>query len=122
MGFRAFIIGAMVAAILIAGGLYLKNRKPWAPEIPQNGKTENPEPNGGTVTPSPGEEVISWERAVELIKNCEVRMAAQTHSLKIYLTLKNGKTVIATEPVIDDMFSAIESARGVCGDIPVATE
>lgn len=70
----------------------------------------------------PGNVFISWPHAMELFKACEVTMATQTHSLDVYLDLKDGRRVRAVEPMIDDMFKIINQTQGVCGSFPVATE
>ncbi|HWO07366.1 MAG TPA: hypothetical protein VNM40_02170 [Candidatus Paceibacterota bacterium] len=70
----------------------------------------------------PGDTFISWYHAMELLKNCEVKMAMQTHALDVYLTLKDGRRVRAVEPTIDEMFRVINATRGACGTFPVATE
>ncbi len=71
---------------------------------------------------SPGSIFISWPAAVTLIEACQVEMVMLTHSLDVYLTLKNDVKVRAVEPTIDTMFSIVEGASERCGAIPVATE
>lgn len=71
---------------------------------------------------APGSIFISWPAAVALIEACQVEMAMQTHSLDVYLTLKNGGKIRAVEPTIDTMFGVIDGASARCGTIPVATE
>jgi hypothetical protein len=38
------------------------------------------------------------------------------------LTLKNGNKLIAKEPQIDDIITAVEVVESKCGKIPIATE
>lgn len=70
----------------------------------------------------PGNVFISWPHAIELFKACRVEMATQTHALDVYLDLKDGRTVRAVEPMIDDMFKIIQATQGQCGTFPVGTE
>lgn len=70
----------------------------------------------------PGAVFISWPHAIELFKACEVRMATQTHALDVYLDLRDGRTLRAVEPTIDEMFRIIDATQGACGTFPVATE
>lgn len=52
----------------------------------------------------------AWERAVELIEDCEVRSAAQTHALVVTLGLKDGTSSTTTTPYIDAVFDEIAKA------------
>jgi hypothetical protein len=70
----------------------------------------------------PGNVFISWPQAVELFKACKVKMATQTHSLDVYLDLKDGRRVRAVEPMIDEMFTIINQTQNTCVTFPVATE
>jgi hypothetical protein len=70
----------------------------------------------------PGNIFISWPAALELFRACEVKMATQTHSLDVYLDLKNGSKVRAVEPTIDEMFRVINETSARCGTFPVGTE
>jgi hypothetical protein len=70
----------------------------------------------------PGNVFISWPHAIELFKACQVAMATQTHSLDVYLDLKDGRKVRAVEPMIDEMFTIINQTQSACGAFPVATE
>lgn len=70
----------------------------------------------------PGHVFIPWPKAVSLIENCSVDMVTQTHSLDIYLSLKNGKEVVTVEPTIDEVFKVVTEAQKTCGSYPVATE
>lgn len=70
----------------------------------------------------PGNVFISWPQAIELFKACQVEMATQTHSLDVYLDLKDGRTLRAVEPMIDEMFRIISETQSACGTFPVATE
>lgn len=51
-----------------------------------------------------------WERAVDLIEECRVKSALQTHSLSVTLSLKDGGTHTTTEPYRDAVFDEIAKA------------
>ncbi|MEJ2706211.1 MAG: hypothetical protein P8074_01235 [Anaerolineales bacterium] len=82
-----------------------------------------PVAEGESLYPGPqsGEE-ISWEAAVALINNGEVAQVVQTHNLQVTLDLKDGRSLIAREPNIDDVFKVIDGCGQPCTDISVATE
>ena len=63
-----------------------------------------------------------WERAVELIQDCQVRGVSQTHSLVVDLELRDGGSHRATEPYIDAVGHEFARARGCPGLEFVATE
>jgi hypothetical protein len=65
---------------------------------------------------------VSWEEAKALILGGQVRAVAQSHSLEVALTLKDGRQLITTEPEIDAIFRVIEECGEKCADISVATE
>ncbi|MBX4200943.1 hypothetical protein KW786_02325 [Candidatus Parcubacteria bacterium] len=76
-----------------------------------------------TMIPQSGNVFISWPEARNLILSCRAAMVMQTHSLDVYVTLPDGRKVVAVEPVIDEVFSVTQQASGgKCGNIPVATE
>jgi uncharacterized membrane protein YwzB len=70
----------------------------------------------------PQEKEVSWEAAVEILKNCEVKIASQTHSLDVYLSLKDGSSIHTKEPRIDLIGEEIIKLREKCGEILYATE
>jgi hypothetical protein len=72
------------------------------------------------VVPGPGLVYIPWMQAVRLIEACEPTMVLQTHSRNVHLTLKDGRELVAVEPVIDELFKVTE--RAGCADLPIATE
>jgi hypothetical protein len=65
---------------------------------------------------------VSWEEAQSLILSGQVRAVAQSHSLEVSLTLKDGRQLITTEPEIDAIFRVIQECGAPCADILVATE
>lgn len=64
----------------------------------------------------------TWEQALLAVNNCEVKKVFQTHSRLVTLTLKNGNKLIAKEPQIDDIITAVEAVESKYGKIPIATE
>lgn len=70
----------------------------------------------------PGRSFMSWPHAVSLIESCSVAMVMQTHALDVQLTLKDGRELVAVEPVIDEVFQVVQRSTPACGQIPVATE
>lgn len=74
------------------------------------------------IAPQPGSVFISWPQTINFINSCGVKMVMQTHELDVYLTMKDDTVLRAVEPVIDEIFSVVQTAQSTCGDIPVATE
>jgi len=72
-------------------------------------------------TPCPGD-TPEWLAIKQAIYNCEVESTMQTHSLEVSAKLKNGGTLKAIEPSIDDIFTVAEEAQEKCGKIRMATE
>lgn len=63
----------------------------------------------------------SWERAVELIRTCQVEGASQGHDLSASVTLKDGTTHRTTQPYIDAIADELYSSD--CpGPLTYATE
>jgi hypothetical protein len=67
-------------------------------------------------------EVISWDRAVQLLNSGAVTQVIQAHSLEVTLTLTNGAQVTTIEPSIDEIFREIEKCGAKCAGIVQATE
>ena len=65
---------------------------------------------------------VMWEQAVSVIMNDEVAQVMQTHELKVYLTLKDGRTLVTVEPEIDEVNRIIKDCGAPCKDILIATE
>jgi hypothetical protein len=63
-----------------------------------------------------------WDQAVAMILNGEVTQVMQTHDLKVYLTLKDGRTLFSIEPEIDEVMRVIEFCGEPCKNIMVASE
>lgn len=63
----------------------------------------------------PMETEISWEEAVQLIRDCEVTLVFQDHSKNVGLTLKDGTSRSTKEPVIDLVLEEAAKATTKCG-------
>ncbi len=64
---------------------------------------------------------VTWDEAVSILYAGDVVSVFQTHDLQVRLTLKDGTTVVATEPAIDEIVREVNRCAG-CGDIAIATE
>jgi hypothetical protein len=69
-----------------------------------------------------GRQFISWPQAMTLIRNCDVEVVAQSHSLDVNLKLKSGEELVAVEPRTDDVFPIVQEVSDKCGNIPQAME
>ncbi len=65
---------------------------------------------------------VDWSKVVGIIMSGQVSKVVQTHDLKVYLTLKDGRTIVSVEPVIDELMGLIDYCGDPCKDILVATE
>jgi hypothetical protein len=70
------------------------------------------------ATPRP----VSWPQAQRLLQHCRVKALEQTHSRLVTLKLRNGGTVFAHEPRIDDIFRILNRLPRTCRPTTVATE
>jgi hypothetical protein len=64
---------------------------------------------------------ITWERAVDLVREGQVAAVAQYHSLKVEIRLIDGTEYWTTEPRIDAIFRVVEDAPNR-DSIIIATE
>jgi hypothetical protein len=64
----------------------------------------------------------AWNAVVVAIKNCEVESVMQAHSREVSARLKDGSTLRAIEPRIDDIIDVADVASASCGKIRMATE
>lgn len=73
---------------------------------------------------APGEEraSITWEEAKTLIVDGKVAGVAQSHSLDVTLSLKDGRIVNTVEPEIDAVFVLLDECGEICSDVVRATE
>jgi hypothetical protein len=63
-----------------------------------------------------------WDTVKQAIENCEVESIMQAHNLEVTVVLKDGETVKAKEPEIDDIFDIVANHREECGEIIMMTE
>jgi hypothetical protein len=64
----------------------------------------------------------TWEQAISAVNGCEVKKVFQAHSRIVTLTIKDSNKLIAAEPELDDIITAIEAVKYKCGTIPIAME
>jgi predicted small lipoprotein YifL len=97
-----------------------------APAIAAPTENPNPQSGGGTAGdayPGPAQsEVIDWSIAQTRILNGEVSGVVQTQSLQVTLTLKDGRTMITTEPALDDVFNVLDQCGDPCKDVTRETK
>ena len=78
---------------------------------------------GLLVLPVHNRVFIAWSEATAYIRNCEVAMVAQTHSLDVIIDLKQDRRqLVAVQPSIDEVFRVLDEVKDQCEPIPVATE
>lgn len=66
--------------------------------------------------------ISNWNLIKQGVSSCEVESVMQTHALKVTATFKDGKTITAQEPKIDNIFDVIDQYKDKCGEIIMATE
>lgn len=76
----------------------------------------------GTKQPMPMLQDISWQTAQEMILGGQVTAVSQSHSLKVSLTLKDGRVLRTVEPQIDEVIRLVNQCGAACRAITVATE
>jgi inhibitor of cysteine peptidase len=65
---------------------------------------------------------IEWQEAQEHILSGQVEQVVQLHSLEVRLYLEDGRTLVTTEPKIDDVFDVVDECGEPCADMILATE
>lgn len=101
-----------------------------APQAPAQQGTPYPIPGVATEAPPGGIPYpelqdgaqITWDQAVTLIMSEQVTKIMQTHDLKVYLTLKDGRTIFTVQQTMDDILKVVEACGDPCKEIKVATE
>ena len=99
---------------------------------PSAGTTPMPSPsiiNRIDPTPTPtlpykidDKDTITWEEAQDLIKNCKVKAAMQSHQLNVFLTLEDGRRLNTVEPKIDQIFTELRLVDDKCGSVIKSSE
>lgn len=77
---------------------------------------------GETPRTSPGSVYIPWVRARDMILSCEAKSLLQTHEGMVQIVTKEGRALVALEPVIDEVFKVANEAAEACGPIGLGTE
>ena len=65
---------------------------------------------------------IKWSQVESIVFSGQLDKVGQTHDLKVYITLKDGRTFSTVEPAIDDIIKLVKACGELCKDIKVATE
>jgi hypothetical protein len=94
---------------------------------PPAGPPPAPPPSGSgppsSMLPTdPSVQRVTWDEAKGLITGGMVTQAFQTHALEVRLNLKDGTSVVTTEPRIDEVFRVIRECGAPCSSIMIATE
>lgn len=106
------ILGIFIILLAILLGIFIVTRLASVEEPVVNQKPKEPM-----------ETEISWEEAVQLIRDCEVTLVFQDHSKNVGLTLKDGTSRSTKEPVIDLVLEEAAKATTKCGfEILMVTE
>lgn len=64
----------------------------------------------------------TWPLLLEAINNCQVTQIFQDHQKFVQLELKDGSTLSAYEPAIDQAFMAADAVIEECGPVRMGTE
>lgn len=76
----------------------------------------NAESTTTIITPQPITE-ITWQEAINLIQNCQIKTVFQKNNLEVTLTDKNQQVFKAIEPKKNDVFVQTNHLRSDCNDI-----
>lgn len=66
--------------------------------------------------------ISNWNLIKQVIADCEIKSVMQTHSLEVTAVFKEGGTITAQEPEIDDIFDIINQYKDKCDKVIMATE
>jgi len=64
----------------------------------------------------------NWNKIEQAIYNCNIDSVMQTHDKNVVVKLKNGDTIEAFEPNIDDVIFVADKAEEKCGKLIIGTE
>jgi hypothetical protein len=65
---------------------------------------------------------VQWSQVQSIVFSGQVVRIGQTHDLNVYLTLKDGRTLKAVEPAIDDILKLVKACGTLCQGIKFATQ
>ncbi len=74
------------------------------------------------LKPQTGAVFTPWVQVSNEIKNCNIAEIMQTHSLDVYVTLKDGTKLHTVEPSIDEVFRVFDGVRANCPNVRLGTE
>ena len=129
--FSPVFITVMILAVVVLAACQLSSGSQTAPQAPAEQGTPYvvPEmvsteaPTGGIPYPELQDGAqATWEQAQDVLLKGQVTKLVQTHDLKVYLTLKDGRTLVSVEPAIDEVIKVIEKCGENCKNIQIATE
>jgi hypothetical protein len=127
------IFGLLFVLVLILGACQSKPTPTSAPvAAPVQEEQGEPYPPINTVlTPTnppvmypdaKSGDLIPYYQVTSLITNGEVSKIVQTKDLKLFVTLKDGRTFNALEPLLDDVVNVVKQCGTPCKDVRIATE
>ena len=64
----------------------------------------------------------NWDRIKQEVADCNIKEIGQTHARKVTATLKNGDSLEAYSPKIDNIFDIVDDAKEKCGKVILWTE
>ena len=70
-----------------------------------------------TIITPPSIIEITWQEAVNLIQNCQIKTVFQKNNLEVTLTDKNQQVFKTIEPKKGDVFIQTNHLRSDCNDI-----
>lgn len=96
---------------------------PTTESYPGPAQVAAPPQNSSVLYPGPKDgEQVTWSQAYAMIMNGEVVKIAQSGELQVSLTLKDGRTLVTTEPGKDEVVSVVQRCGDICKDIQVVSE
>lgn len=141
MKIRSFLVILLLGAVLLAactppatvtpnpaqpdpGSLLPVESYPIAPQeaYPANGQDPALQEPGSIYPDLQSGDTIEWSMAQGFILAGEVDKVVQTHSLQVTLMLKDGRSMITTEPAIDVVLDVIDLCGDPCNSIEIVTE
>ena len=67
-------------------------------------------------------DTVLWAQAVAMLQNGEVAKVTQSQTLRVILSLKDGRSLNTTEPSFDEVARVIAACGDICKDIVVTNE
>lgn len=67
-------------------------------------------------------QIIDWETASQLMKDCQIKVIFQKHNLEVTLRTHDHQIYQTTQPHIDDIFNLAKKYQGPCDIVQMITE